>query len=136
MNNKCCKHNMMQKITGSHYVNNQEKMSLLPLKHLQNHIFNYSEAMSWSSSSPLLYISTSPITPLERILLLWEKVGNQSEHRIRFILPACRASHTINGLTHQQVATVCSSMPLAITRLGFKSLMRGPIFFLSQTHDK
>jgi len=37
--------------SDSHYVNNQEKVSLLPLKRLQNPIFHYFVAMSWSSSS-------------------------------------------------------------------------------------
>ena len=38
------------RVSDSHYVNNLERVSLLPLKRLQNPIFNYSEAMSWSSS--------------------------------------------------------------------------------------
>ena len=38
------------RVSNSHYVNNLERVSLLPLKRLQNPIFNYSETMSWSSS--------------------------------------------------------------------------------------
>ena len=39
------------RVSNSHYVNNLERVSLLPLKRLlQNPIFNYSETMSWCSS--------------------------------------------------------------------------------------
>ena len=38
------------RVSNAHYVNNLERVSLLPLKRLQNPIFNYSETMSWSSS--------------------------------------------------------------------------------------
>jgi len=56
--NKCRELNMTRKLSDSHYVNNHEIMGLLPLKRLLNHIFNYSEALSWSSSSLLLSVST------------------------------------------------------------------------------
>ena len=35
-------HNMTRKLSNLFYVKNQERMSLLPLKRLQNYIFNYS----------------------------------------------------------------------------------------------
>ena len=67
-------------------------MSFLSLKRLQNHIFNYSEAMSWSSLSLLLSISTPGSTSLAQssnqfmqlgwwksihVLKGWEKAGTK-----------------------------------------------------------
>ena len=31
VSNKCCENNVMEKLSDSHYVNYQERMSLLPL---------------------------------------------------------------------------------------------------------
>ena len=38
---QCREHNMTRKLSDSHYVHNQERTSLLPLKCLQNHIFTF-----------------------------------------------------------------------------------------------
>ena len=64
--NKCLEHNMPRKLSDSHYVNNQERTNLLPLKRLQNHIFLLFWAMSWSSLSLLLSVSS-----LQAALLLY-----------------------------------------------------------------
>ena len=46
VNNECCEHKMTRKLSDSHYVHNQERMSLLPLKRLQITFFYFSDECS------------------------------------------------------------------------------------------